>query len=366
MRPFSRPAYLLLALALMAAGGAVGWLVTEAWSGYRWRGDLARLRHREFQAALQKCQLLLNASTDEGSSGHLARGIRLARETLDGYGVGGTGDWTQAAAVRNLPAVEQRALREEVSELIQLEARARITLAERTGSAAEVRSALRRGVAWLDTAERFDPRPPASLYEDRARYHAALGQGDRAARDRALAARIPPASSRDFYLLGTSLLAAGQPDRAEVPLSRAVSGEAPRFWAWFALGICHFDQGRYPDAAYDFSVCTTLAPGFARPYRNRGLALARSGRLPEARVAYDRALELDGNFAEALVDRALVCLELNDPGQALRDLDRAIALGRRAPAVLTARAEALARLGRRDEAESGKPAPLVDSMPTTK
>lgn len=334
----------LLAAALMTAVGTAGWLVTEAS-----RVDAAGFHHQEFREDFKKCQLLLN--THGGPSGSLDQGIFLARQALDGYGVDRPGDWTAAPLVRRLPEADRRALREEVSELIQLEARARVVVAKRAGSAAEVRDALQEGVASLDHAERFDPRPPASLYEDRSRYHAALGQGDRAARDHALAASIPATSSRDFYLLGTSRLADRQPDRAEPLLSKAVSSDAPRFWAWFALGICHFDQGRYADAAYDFSVCTTLAPDFAWPHLNRGLSLARSGRLPEARVAYDRALSLDGNFTEALVDRALACLELDDYGQALRDLDRALALGRQPPSVHAARAEALARLGRHAEAE---------------
>ncbi len=351
----SSTSLVLLALVLLSALGTAGWLVTKAW-----REDLARLHHREFREIFDKCQLVLN--TYGGPPEHLKLGIRLARQALDSYGVGRPGDWTSEPLARNLPEAERRALREEVSELVQLEARACVVVAERSGSAAEVRNALRRGVAWLDRAERLDPRPPASLYQDRARYHAALDMSDRAARDRTMAARIAPASSRDFYLLGTSLLAAGQPGRAEPLLSRAVSVEAPRFWAWFALGICHFDQGRHPDAAYDFGICTTLAPQFAWPHLNRGLALARSGRLPEARVAYDRALELDANFAEALVDRALVCLELDDPGQALRDLDRAIALDRHSPSILAARAEALARLGRYAEAEQAFAA-LIDARP---
>ena len=172
-------------------------------------------------------------------------------------------------------------------------------------------------------------------------------------RDRARVSTVPPSSARDFYLLGTSLLARGRPDLAELPLSRAVALDARRFWAWFTLGICHSDQGRHADAAFDFSVSTTLAPDFAWPHLNRGLALARSGRLREARVAYDRALELNPDFTEALVDRALACLELGDWiwDQATRDLDRAIALGRRTPSILAARADALAHLGRRDEAE---------------
>ena len=343
---FSSTTISFFGLILIASLMALVWLVVD-----EFRGTSARLHRNAFRVAFEQCQLLLNTVPDEGATAHLARGVRLAHEALDGYGVGGRGDWTAAPPVRSLPAAEQRGLREEISELIQLEVRARIALAERGGDRSELTRALERGVARLDAAERLDPHPPSALFEDRGRFHASLGRHDLAARDRALAARVPPASARDYYLLGTSLLARGEIDRAEVPLSRAVALDPRRFWAWFALGICHSDQGRHHDAAHDFSVCTTLAPGFAWPHLNRGLALARSGRLLEARVAYDRALELDPDFAEALVDRALVDLELDDPAQALRDLDRAIGLGRRAPAVLTARAEALARLGRRDEAE---------------
>jgi tetratricopeptide (TPR) repeat protein len=334
----------LLALTLILLLGAAVWFVTEAL-----RNASARLHHGAFQAAFEECQFLLN--TNGGPPEHLEQGIRLARHTLEGYGVGGPGDWTAGPFVRRLPAAEQRALCEEISELVLLEVRASITLAERAKSKPELIRSLQRGVLWLDRAEGFDPRPPAALFEDRGRFYAALGRKDLADRDRALASTVPPSSARDFYLLGTSLLARRQPDLAELPLSRAATLDARRFWTWFALGICHSDQGRHSDAAFDFTVSSTLAPHFAWPHLNRGLALARSGRLREARVAYDRALELNPDFTDALVDRALACLELGDWDQATRDLDHAIAHGRRTPSVLAARAEAFARLGRRDEAE---------------
>src|SRR5262249_44924295 len=90
---------------------------------------------------------------------------------------------------------------------------------------------------------------------------------------------------------------------------------------------------------------------FAWPYMNRGLALASAGRLEEARAAYDRALEKNPKFAEALVNRALVRLERNDLAGAKLDLDRAIALGRNEPGTLAALGEVLSRLGRREEAD---------------
>ena len=105
-------------------------------------------------------------------------------------------------------------------------------------------------------------------------------------------------------------------------LRRAVGLDARRFWAWFALGLCHYDQARYAEAAADFGVCAALAPEFAWPHQNRGLALARACRLSEARAAYDQALALSPDFVEARVNRALTCLELNDPAQAAADLER--------------------------------------------
>ncbi len=123
------------------------------------------------------------------------------------------------------------------------------------------------------------------------------------------------------------------------------------FWAWFILGHCHYAQGRFLEAAGDFAACAARAPNFAWVHFNRGLALSRAGRLKDAEDAYDRALVLDPNLAEAAVDRALVELELNHLERAQTDLARAIELGRDDVVVLAALAETWARLGRHDEAE---------------
>ncbi len=150
-------------------------------------------------------------------------------------------------------------------------------------------------------------------------------------------------------MLGTTLLAAGDPAGAEEALRRALKLEVTSFWTWFILGHCHYAQGRYLEAAGDFSVCSARGPGFAWTHFNRGLALARAGRLLDARDAYDRALEIEPDFVEAMVNRAFVQLELNHLEGALSDLTRAVELGRRDLPVMAARGETLARLGRRAE-----------------
>ena len=82
------------------------------------------------------------------------------------------------------------------------------------------------------------------------------------------------------------------------------------------------------------------------------MALAKTGRLLDAKDAYDRAISIEPIFVEALVNRALVEMELNQLEFAFADLTRAVELGRHELPVLAARGEILARLGRREEAES--------------
>jgi tetratricopeptide (TPR) repeat protein len=118
------------------------------------------------------------------------------------------------------------------------------------------------------------------------------------------------------------------------------------------MGHCHFEQKRYLEAAGDFNACVACGPNYAWGHFNRALALARAGRLLDAKTAYDRAVVLDPAIVEARVNRALVELEMGQTEQALADLRTAVAEGRHEPAVLAALGETLARLGRQDEAET--------------
>ena len=315
------------------------------------REDLAaHLAYLAFRDDFQKCQLLLNTNHG-GSNSHLIGGIDLARRAMGPYLAGDGQDGRVAPQFRDLSRAEAASLRRELTELILLEVRAQIRIAEQAESGESLAQAYRWGIDRLEVARLLEPHPPAAFYQDRGRILALLGQDQAAARDLKLAAKMEPRTAQDFYLSGTSYLIMGQADRAELLLGQAASREPRMFWAWFALGICHGDQGRHADAVADFTICTVLAPDFAWPHLNRGLALARSGRLVEALAAYDRALQIDGEFVDAWVDRGLTYLELGHPKEALSDLGHGIELGEKSPAVLAAHAEALSRLDRREDAE---------------
>ena len=331
----------IVAVLLLALVCSTSWLALRDSRRAR-----ASLNYLKFHENFEKSQLLLNTAHD-GSKDHLIRGLGLARSTMIPY-LDEDGDFMPSSPdFEDLPGTEQAALRSELAELILLEVRARVALLEQSEPEAKHRRVYQQGIDRLEQARAIDPQLPAAFYHDRARLLSALGREDAAAKDRIRAGQMPLRSARDHYLLGTFLLALHQPDRAEALLSRAVALNPRQFWTWFALGICHSDQGRHSDAAADFSACTILVPQLAWP-----LPEPRTGAFPGAvgsrkqSAAYDHALELDHEFAEAWVDRGLALLELGHPQQALVDLERAIALNVRAPAIMAAHAEALARVGR--------------------
>lgn len=335
-----------VSLLLLLILGFAGWSIAD-----RLETASVVFRRNQFTRVFRECQLLLN--TTHGPHQHLAQGLQLAQRALEGYGLDGSSlprRWTDLPAIRRLPPTERSQLRHELAELLLL--RARALFAESAGKAVSVRrEALEQGLDWLETAAAIEPRSTHSLAVERARFERALGLDRQADENIRRAAKIGLIDARDHYLAGTGLAASGRIDMAEPYLSRPVAMDSQQFWAWFALGLCHYDQGRYREAAADFGVCTILTPGFSWPQLNRGLALAASGRWLEALAAYDRALEITPDFVEALVNRALVCLELDRPRQAAEDLERALAIGPRTSGLMAARAQALAQLGRADAAE---------------
>ncbi len=309
----------------------------------------ARVQIKKFDREYTEIQFLLN--TAGGSNERLKKGLDMSRATLGSLGAETVGPKHWGAWQRRLTTEEQQRLREQVAELIMLDARAFVTFATQRGSEADRRRAIERAIASLDRSERISRVAPSALYLERARYHAALGLASLAARDRELASARAPSTCHDFTLLGTTLLAGGDPVGAEQAVRQALHLDITSFWAWFVLGHCHFAQGRFLEAAGDFAACSARGPKFAWAHFNRGLALAKAGRLVDAQYAYDRAIDLDQNFVEALVDRGLVELELDRPERANDDLIRAVKRGRNDLVVFAALGETWARLGRRSEAE---------------
>jgi eukaryotic-like serine/threonine-protein kinase len=334
----------LLAILLI---GLLGGAVTLVYDKMQ---DLSgRVRYRVFDRNFTQIQFLLN--TADKSDEHLLKGLEAAKQTIAAVDDMVGSPARRDGWVQRLTPQEGQRLREQFIELMMLEARARVLLANRQGEREERHRAIEWAIARLDRAEQIDHAAPSALFTDRARYHAELDHHELAERDRERARRIVPSTCHDLTLLATSRVSVDDYLGAERALREALSLDVTSFWAWFVLGHCHYAQARFLESAGDFAACAARGPGFAWVHFNRGLALARAGRPLDARYAYDRALDLDPTFSEALVNRGMVELELNQLTNAQADLRKAIELGRDDVVALTSLGETLARMDRRDDAE---------------
>ena len=352
-----------IAMASLVLLGLLGGTVALAYESMQ--NLAARLQLPVFRSSAAESQFLLMAIGQPAT--WTRRGLDNARKTLAMAGMDhlldsgpdppqahrrGSRTRDRGQWISRLASTEQQRVRRQVLELVLLSTRAMVRMAANEGSEDRRRRTLEKAVANLDRAELLDAPIPSVLYSERARYHSALGNAELAHRDLARAAENPPTTAPDLTLQGTWLLAQGDLTAAEAALREAIRCDPTLFWAWFAMGHCHFEQGRYSDAAGDFSACVALEPNFSWAHFNRGLALAREGLLHDAKLAFDRTLELDPKLTEAHVNRALVELELDQTKAALADLKTALAMGCRELGVLAALGETLARLGRQEEAES--------------
>src|SRR5262249_14459222 len=143
----------------------------------------------------------------------------------------------------------------------------------------------------------------AVLNHERRVHAEALGLADLAHEAQSRAARLPPRTAWEHYALGRALMQDGDLEAAATALDRAVAVGREDLWANFYLGICQYRLGRYLDASYAFTVCTTLAPRNAGCFVNRALAFVALGQTDWALRDFDWALERDPDFAKAALQQ---------------------------------------------------------------
>ncbi len=144
------------------------------------------------------------------------------------------------------------------------------------------------------------------------------------------------------------LLHEGCNPQLEAALREALGAHPTNAALWQLLGIALARQGKDPLAA--FARAVACAPADAATHVNLANALARSGRLIEARTSYGQALELDPRCAQAHANLGELHLELRQPEAALASARRALEISEVLVAARMTEAAALLSLGRFDEA----------------
>jgi tetratricopeptide (TPR) repeat protein len=86
------------------------------------------------------------------------------------------------------------------------------------------------------------------------------------------------------------------------------------------------EAGRFGEALPAFERAIALKPDYAEAHNGRGIALANSQRSGEAVSSFDKAIALKPDYAEAYNNYGLVLQDLNRFDEALAQFDKAIAL----------------------------------------
>ncbi len=332
----------IAALILLAVGSALAGV----------RNQLADTRAQDLvrahDAGVLRSLCLINTRLD--LQDNLREGIATCERTLSLFGTPEDPAWDRNPAWLRISSQDRRRLAEDRRELLMLLADARVRLARGSSDAAE------RALELLDRAGSIPGLPPSrGLWLHRARYLSLRGKADLAGSARLQAEQTPATTARDHYLLATSIVRQGGPDRLKAAIAEldlALQRDPRHYWSLVQRGICHLERGELVEAAADFGHCTGLWPEFAWGYFNRGCVFDRVGNQAAAILDFTAALDRDPGLIPAHVNRGLARLELKQYGPALEDFDRAGELGVHDASVSAGRGIALEGLARHREADS--------------
>jgi protein O-mannosyl-transferase len=73
----------------------------------------------------------------------------------------------------------------------------------------------------------------------------------------------------------------------------------PNWYGHYSLGVALFQKGQLDEAVVQYQKALEIDPNYAEAHNNLGAALFQKGQLDEAVVQYQKALEIDPNFVEA-------------------------------------------------------------------
>ena len=219
--------------------------------------------------------------------------------------------------------------------------------------------------------------PTPAFHLQRAACLERLGDGEAARTERAEAARLKPADAFDHLLLGRERIQRGDWDAARSHFEEALHQRPDSFWAHCLLAIADLNSvpPRAAEAKAELTACLSQQPSFAWLYLLRGSAYGQMGvalaaaarsspqaaafaaeseaRFEDAEADFRKALDL-GLDAELqyvlLMNRGVMRFQRARWADAAADFERAIARNEGRYNAHASLAQALRKLGRRDEA----------------
>ena len=98
------------------------------------------------------------------------------------------------------------------------------------------------------------------------------------------------------------------------------------FIAYNNRGLAYAKTGRLPESIKDFDRAISVNNNYPEAYYNRGATQAKTGKYQEALTDFNKAIELDSNYAEAYHNRGAAKAKVGDFQEAIKDFDKAIEL----------------------------------------
>jgi serine/threonine protein kinase/tetratricopeptide (TPR) repeat protein len=133
----------------------------------------------------------------------------------------------------------------------------------------------------------------------RARYLTQKGDREGAESARRLAARRPPATALDHYLIGAEHYRQGEPDKAVAAFAQALRLQPGHFWAWYYRAMCHIRLNKPASASLALTSCLSQQPRVVWIYLARGFVQGQLGDYQAAEADFKEAQRLLKGSADA-------------------------------------------------------------------
>ncbi|RKU06936.1 hypothetical protein C6501_17900 [Candidatus Poribacteria bacterium] len=120
--------------------------------------------------------------------------------------------------------------------------------------------------------------------------------------------------------------------------------------AFFSIGYLHSEQNENDPALSAYDQAIELMPNFAEAYTSRGVVKSKLGDTDAAIADHDEAIRLKPDFAEAYINRGTAKRTLDKHEEAITDFDEAIRLNPNSATAYTHRGVSKSALGEHQQA----------------
>ncbi|HKT46137.1 MAG TPA: tetratricopeptide repeat protein, partial [Candidatus Acidoferrales bacterium] len=183
---------------------------------------------------------------------------------------------------------------------------------------------------------------------------AAHGSGQKELDDRILGQMVRAASDTpEFHLLmGKARLNRQDMPQAIDELQKAAAAKNDLAYVHFELGMAYLMQGKADEAEAEFRKDIAVEPDLPDNYEQLGVVYLRIRQPQKARESFEKALKLDAQRAGPYLQLAQLAFDDKRDQEALRQVDAALHLDSNIRGGHLLRGRVLARLGRRQEAQT--------------